>query len=203
MNALLKNKFIVPSLFGILMLAGYVINFSSFQISDKNADWGSFGSYLGGVSTFVALMFAILSVKEWREEKLFSVHLSLVNKLAGIFFDATAYVEYDKFIKAELERGSDASEHRSNQLNYRRKLTESYSDIFRDHMVLMSSEKNDYPSLIQVLGMLHNTISSPSQQTLEDLREKVQVAIEELTGSKISEEIGREIDTLYTNSKHF
>lgn len=89
MNALLKNKLILPGLFGFLMMAGYFINFSSFQLSDKNTDWGSFGSYLGGVSTFVALLFAILSVREWREEKIFSVHLSLVNKLAGVFFDST------------------------------------------------------------------------------------------------------------------
>jgi hypothetical protein len=203
MNALLKNKFILPGLFGVLMLAGYFINFSSFQLSDKNSDWGSFGSYLGGVSTFVALIFAILSVREWREEKIFSVYLSLVNKLAGVFFDATTYVEYEKCIKGELDRGTDTSEHRSNQLKYRRKLTESYSDIFRDHMVLMSSEKKDYPSIIQVLGMLHNTINCPSQKILEDLREKIQLAIEELTEGKISEEIGMEIDTLYTKFEHF
>jgi hypothetical protein len=203
MNALLKNKFKLPALFGVLMLAAYFFHFSSLQFSDKNGDWGAFGSYLGGVSTFVALIFAMLSVKEWREEKLFSVHLSLVDKLARVFFDATTYVEYEKCINGELERGSDASEDQNNQLKYRRKLTESYSNIFCDHMVLMSSEKKDYPSILQVLGILHNTISFPSEKTLTDLGEKINVAIEELNGGKINKDSGREIATLYTDAKHF
>jgi hypothetical protein len=190
----------------VILIAFYFIPFSSFtwnSLSKDQSHWGAFGAYLGGVSTFIALLFAISSVNEWRKEKLFSVHLSLVNKLAGVFFDATTYVEYEKRLKAESVRGADASEHQNNKLKYRRKLTESYSDIFRDHMVLVSSEKKDYPSIIGVLGMLHNTISAPSQQVLVDLREKIQLAIKELTGGKISDEIGREIDTLYTNIKHF
>jgi hypothetical protein len=62
----INNSFLICFIFTILCVAGYIINFIG-HISDNNSDWGTFGDYIGGITSpiigiiGVILTFAILN----------------------------------------------------------------------------------------------------------------------------------------------
>jgi hypothetical protein len=196
---------------GALVL--YFSNFSSLQFSDKNGDWGAFGSYLGGLTTFFALIFAMSSVKEWRTQKLFEEHLSLVGVLAEMVFDATTYAEYTRAIDGEKSSGKDVDRYKEKHLKYRLRLTESWRAIYRAHKVIQATEKK-IPEVDEVLNLLYLFINTPAKSFLienednltpvEALRKKTNIAISKITKGRIEDDdIGRNIDTLNTHIDHF
>ncbi len=212
---MIKYKYLLffstAAFIGALVL--YFSNFSSLQFSDKNGDWGAFGSYLGGLATFFALIFAMSSVKEWRAQKLFEEHLSLVGVLAEMVFDATTYAEYTRAIDGAKSSGKDVDRYKEKHLKYRLRLTESWRAIYRAHKVIQATEKK-FPVVDEVLNLLHHFINMPAEGFLieiednlppvEALRKKTNIAISEITkGRIIDDDIGRIIDTLNTHIDHF
>lgn len=76
----------------------YIINFSSYDISNSSADWGQFGAYVGGVAgAFLTLFTVILLIKTLDSQnknasinqfetsffELFRLHKEITNRIVG------------------------------------------------------------------------------------------------------------------------
>lgn len=207
-----------------ILIAFYFLNFSSFtwdSVSKNQSDWAAFGSYLGGVSTFVALIFAICSVKEWRKEKVFGKKLAAVEKLFLVYIKSVEFIEYTHAYSSELTRlNPDDDNDRLNSIKYGQKFSELrenyvqlYACINASYVSIRAIDKN-YQSYKNILGLMNNLVticnvenaSKDSDKIFDlrnDIKSSIEAAINELTNSSNNELLLTEFDSLRTNINHF
>lgn len=198
-NKKIKDKVDFPVtvliiLLGLILLYLYPY-LGSYKLSNNQSDWGSFGSYISGITTLAVLIIAIRKANEWLDQKVFDERMKIIELSQRIYTETIIIIEFMKALSAEKERYNKVEKRYINKMKELKKgYIESYITLNSSLIPVQNlDKKTNYDSGKNILNHMWAVsgscdIKNINMKELDKERENMVKVIEKFISEIIKEE---------------